>query len=78
LSADQVEALADIAKDYGARIIMTPRSANETQLAIVAWEHLLKLERVDKDAIQGFVKAYRNNGPEKNIPDFGFKDFRKK
>src|SRR3989344_3698221 len=44
LPAEQIEKLADIAKDYGSKIIMTPRLANDAPIAIVAWEHLLKME----------------------------------
>ena len=80
LTFEQIEALANIAKDYGSRIIMTPRAANDSPIAIVAWEHVYKLEAVDADAehkIRAFVDAYRNiAGPERNIPDSGFGDFR--
>jgi len=76
LPVDQIERLADIAKGYGSRIIMTKRVANNTRIAIVAWERLLKMEDVDEEQIRNFVEAYRGiAGPEK-IPDFGFKDFR--
>lgn len=79
LSADQIEMLVKIAKDYGSRVIMTPRAANDVPVAIVAWERLLKLETVEGEKIKSFVEAYRNKaGPEKNIPDFDFKDWRAK
>jgi|SRR3989344_3977657 len=78
LPVDQIEKLADIAKTYGSKIIMTSREANDTPIAIVAWEHLLKIESFDEARIKGFIDAYRGiAGPEK-IPDSGFKDFRKK
>lgn len=78
LPTEQVEILADIAKDYGSRIIMTPRSANDTSVALMAWEHILKMDSVDETAVREFIEAYRGSaGPEK-IPDSGFKDFRTK
>ncbi|MDP3792578.1 MAG: DUF3105 domain-containing protein [bacterium] len=78
LSAEQVEMLADVAKDYGSRIIMSPRSANDSPIALMAWEHLLKMDSVDEDLISQFIEAYRGTaGPEK-IPDSGFQDFRTK
>jgi hypothetical protein len=77
LPADQIEKLADIAKSYGSKIIMTPREANDSPIAIVAWEHLFKLDSVDEPQIKVFIDAYRGHGPE-IIPDFGFQDFRKK
>lgn len=78
LPTGQIEKLAEIAKDYGSRVIMAPRSANDSLIALVAWEHLLKLDTVDEALIRRFIDAYRGTaGPEK-VPDFGFKDFRKK
>lgn len=74
---DQIKALAAIAKSYGSRIIMTPRAANDSPIALAAWQYLLKLDSVDEKQIKEFIDAYRNiAGPEKNIPDSGFKDFR--
>lgn len=76
LPADQIEKLADIAKDYGSKIIMTPREANDTPIALVAWEHLLKMDMVEEAKVHEFIEAYRGlAGPEK-LADFGFKDFR--
>ena len=76
LPAEQIELLADIAKDYGSKIIMAPRETNDSPVALVAWEHLLKIEVVDEVIIREFIEAYRGlAGPEK-IADFGFKDFR--
>ena len=76
LPAEQIELLAEIAKDYGSKIIMAPRQANDSLVALVAWEHLLKMETVDEAMVREFIEAYRGTaGPEK-IADFGFKDFR--
>lgn len=76
LPAEQIEKLADIAKDYGSKIIMTPRQANDIPIAFMAWEHLLKMDTFDESLARDFIEAYRGlAGPEK-IADFGFKDFR--
>lgn len=76
LAPDQIEKLADLAKDYGSKIIMTSREANDAPIAFVAWEHLLKMETLDEAQARLFIDAHRGiAGPEK-IPDFGFKDFR--
>jgi hypothetical protein len=77
LDAQTVEKLADIAKSYSSKIIMTPRAKNNVPVAMVAWEYLLKLENFDENQVLGFIKAHRGKGPE-SIPDFGFKDFRQK
>lgn len=78
----QIEKLAEIVKDYGSRIIMTPRAVNDSPIAIVAWQYVYKLDAIDEvtePQIRAFVAAYRNiAGPERNIPDSGFGDFRGK
>lgn len=77
LPKDQIEKLADIAKDYGSRIIMTPRPKNDSPIALAAWQYLLKIDTVDEKAIRDFIAVHRNlAGPERNIPDSRFKDFR--
>lgn len=76
LPSEQIEMLADIAKDYGSRIIMAPRSANDAPITLTAWQYLLKIDSVDETLVREFIEAYRGTaGPEK-IPDSGFKDFR--
>jgi hypothetical protein len=76
LPKDQIEKLADIAKSYGSKIIMAPRAANDTPIALVAWERLLKLDSVDEAVVKEFIDQYRGiAGPEKLL-DSGFKDFR--
>src|SRR3989344_6817567 len=44
LAPEQIEALAEIAKGYGSRVIMTSRAANDSPIAIVAWEHVYKID----------------------------------
>lgn len=76
LSTDQIEKLVELAKDYGSKIIMTPRAANDSPIAFAAWERLLKMDTLDEALARSFIEAYRGlAGPEK-IADFGFKDFR--
>lgn len=82
LAKDQIEELTEIVKDYGVRVIMTPRAANDSPIAIVAWQYVYKINAVDEtneSQIRAFIAAYRNiAGPERNIPDSGFDDFRGK
>lgn len=79
LPKDQIDLLIKIAKGFGSRVIVTPRAANDSPIAIAAWQHLLKMEAVDEAAIRAFVGTYRNiAGPEKNIPDNDFADWRGK
>ncbi|KKT81310.1 MAG: hypothetical protein A3B99_03965 [Candidatus Yanofskybacteria bacterium RIFCSPHIGHO2_02_FULL_44_12b] len=75
LDQESIEKLADIAKDFGSKIVMTLRSKNDTKIALASWEYLLKMDTVDEAATNEFIKDHRGRGPE-NIVDFGFKDFR--
>jgi len=51
------------------QVILTPRSANDTDIALSAWTRLdtFDLEEdgtLDEERILGFVRRYRNKGPE--------------
>lgn len=71
-----VNELADIAKGVGSQIVMSPRSANNSPIALSAWQYLLELDSLDEDLIKQFIRVHRGvDGPEQ-IPDRGFDDFR--
>lgn len=77
LNAESVDKLVEIAKDYGSKIIMTPRSANDSPVALVAWQYLLKFDIIDENIVRQFIEAHRGVAGPERIPDNGFKDFRK-
>lgn len=80
-SAEMIDRLAEIAKTYKSKVIMTPRVANDAPIALVAWQRVLKLQTLDENLINQFIRRYRGSaGPaeERLIPDFGFEDFRGK
>lgn len=58
--------LEAIAKDYGRKVIITPRQANDSDIALAAWNHLDKFSAGEFSGkrVRDFVKAYRNKGPE--------------
>lgn len=81
LDKDSIEKLADLAKKYGPKIIMTPRSKNDSPVALAAWQYLIKFDKVDDSTLQqmdDFIKARRGIGGPENPLDFGFGDFRGK
>ncbi len=51
---------------WGSHIIVTPRSANDTDIAVAAWSRLDKFNVADysDERVDRFIKAYRNKGPE--------------
>lgn len=61
--------LIAVLKDFsGGNIIVTPRSKNDTDVALVAWGRLDKFNigsgDVDKQRIKDFISRYQNRGPE--------------
>lgn len=76
LDTESIDKLSEIAKDYGSKIIMTSRSANDSQVVLVAWQYLMKLDTINEDMIRQFIEAHRGIAGPERIPDSGFKDFR--
>ena len=46
------------------RVIVTPRLNMETMVTLTAWGRIDKMDSVDKEKIEAFIKAYHNRGPE--------------
>jgi len=51
---------------YGRKIIVTPRSKNDSDIALAAWTRLDKfsIAEYSEERVEKFIKAYRNKGPE--------------
>ncbi len=62
--AETVQQLQDIARRYPSHVIMTHRPANDSRIAVAAWGHLLKMDKVDSGQIYDFIARYRMHGPE--------------
>lgn len=78
--AKVVEDLKGIVNEFGgSKIVMAPRSANDSDIAIVAWTRVLKFDLTgsaasvkespylsdkQKDGIRQFYRAFKNHGPE--------------
>jgi hypothetical protein len=63
-----VEKLEALAARYRSKVIVTPRPANDAPIAVAAWTRLMKLDAYDEEKIVGFIRAYKNTGPER-VPD---------
>jgi hypothetical protein len=48
----------------GVGVILTPRAANDTMIALASWARLLTLDSFDATAIRNFVLANRGKSPE--------------
>ena len=72
ISAKAIEDLKSIVNEfYGSQIVMAPRSANDTDIAVAAWMHLYKFDLTgdgltdkQKEDIRTFYMALKNHGPE--------------
>lgn len=60
--------LAKVFDEKGKRkLIVVPRPDLNAPIVLTAWTRLQKLDAFDKDAINGFIDAYRDQGPEKTM-----------
>ncbi|MBI2356072.1 MAG: DUF3105 domain-containing protein [Candidatus Doudnabacteria bacterium] len=64
LDSTTVELLKDFARRYR-KVIVAPRDANDSLIAVVAWGRLMKLDGFDENQILKFIEAYYDEGPEK-------------
>ena len=65
LSPDEISVLEDIVNQCDVKLILAPRPDMEQRVAVTAWTQYLNLEEVDRDAIQDFIDAHVDNGPER-------------
>lgn len=56
--------LKEVADRYGRKIILAPRAANDSIIALAAWGRLDKFDYFDEARIVKFIKAHKDKGPE--------------
>ena len=61
---DLVSKLTEIVKASPGKVLLSPRSKNDSKIAVAAWTRLLKQESLDEKQIKDFIKNYRNQSPE--------------
>ena len=64
LSQEDIQKLEDIGRNYSGRTVVSPRSANNSNIAVVSWGRLLELDTVDAEKITEYVKRNFNRSPE--------------
>lgn len=62
------EKLINLAKGYKSKVVLEPRKENDSNIALVSWGRVFKLESFDEQQIKDFIEFYKNKGPEK-VPD---------
>lgn len=76
ISETALDELKNIVSEFGgAKMVMAPRSANDADIAIVAWTRVEKFDLAEgrmtdehMNAIREFYRAYKDHGPE-FVPD---------
>lgn len=58
--------LEGFSKKWGRKIIVVPRSANDTDIALAAWARLdtFSVAEYSDERVERFIRAHRNKGPE--------------
>jgi len=58
--------LENFYEKWGRKIIVAPRSQNDSDVALAAWNHLDKFSAAEftDERVEKFIKAFRNKGPE--------------
>lgn len=65
LPTADLEALRELTNRYARDVLLVPRASLEQPVAATAWHRRLLCQRPDIEALERFVTAYRNKGPEK-------------
>jgi len=64
IPTEQVAALEAIATANSGSVIISPRAANDSAVAVVSWGRLMQLDTVDVEQINQFITTNKNNSPE--------------
>ena len=67
------EKLISLAKSYRSKVILSPRDANDKDIAVVSWGRIYKFDLnadggFDENAVRNYITKYKNTGPE-IVPD---------
>lgn len=68
ISQDVKNQLKEIVEKDDWKVVLCPREKNDSQIALVAWGRVLKLDQLDTQKVKDFIRTYRNRGPE-NTPE---------
>lgn len=64
LDDDSIALLGEISRRNGSSVIVSPREANDTTVAVASWGRLMKLDSVDEERINKFIRRNKNKSPE--------------
>ncbi|MBI4132199.1 MAG: DUF3105 domain-containing protein [Candidatus Sungbacteria bacterium] len=66
IATSTIERLEALGREFGRKVIMAPRQANDSDIALAAWTRLDKFSESEfsEERVRDFVRAWRNKGPE--------------
>ncbi len=64
ISEEELKLLEKFQKDNSGSTILSPREANDSNIILVSWGRVLRLDSVNTIAMQEFVDTNKNNSPE--------------
>lgn len=62
LDGQQIEEIESIVSDFESHVFSAPYLEMETQISVVAWEHLMRLDELDRPAVMTFIDEFRESG----------------
>lgn len=68
INPETKRAIENFAKKHPDKIIVTPRTKNDSAIELASWTRLLKLDAFDETAAAAFVNANKNQSPEPYAP----------
>lgn len=73
IPAPAKEKLVNLAKNYRSKVVLSPRDANDKDIAMVSWGRVYKFDLnadggFDENAVRNYITKYKNTGPE-IVPD---------
>jgi hypothetical protein len=67
ISPKDLKTLEGIQSDNSRDVLLSPRPENRIAIGVVSWGRLLRLDAVDKKAIEDFIKVNRDRSPEPGV-----------
>jgi hypothetical protein len=65
LDQQSIDTLREIARENSLSVVVSPREANDSPVAVASWGRLTKLDNVDWETIVEFIRKNKNQSPER-------------
>lgn len=65
VTAEEISELEDIVSQCDVKLLLAPRPDMEQRISVTAWTYYQNFDEVDRDAIQDFIDAHVDEGPER-------------